>query len=103
MDFAKTVFLLFSVLFFAYWVGTVMKAEGEDKLVVACEPIDFATTQLVKVATGLSGFTPQWTVKTKTVLQSGCYYFFSTFLFSKNLGDPEEDGGVTLGSESQKF
>jgi hypothetical protein len=92
MDLARTIILLFSVLGFAWWAGTVMKADGDDKLAEACRPADFATTQLIKVATGLSGFTPQWTVTTRRVLVSGCYYFFSTFLFSKPLDS--EAGGV---------
>lgn len=95
MDLAKTIFLLISVLGFAWWTGSVMKADGEEKLETACSPVDHATTQLIKVATGLSGFTPQWTVSTKRVMQGGCYYFFSTFLFSGDLGEGS-DGGVRL-------
>ena len=49
MDFARTVFLLASVLAFAYWTGLVMKASGEDKLTEACHPVDVATNQLIKI------------------------------------------------------
>lgn len=95
MDFARTVFLLGSVLAFAYWTGLVMKASGEDKLTEACHPVEFATDQLIKITTGLTGFTPNWTVKTKQVLQGGCYYFFSTFLFSEGLdSDADAEGGI---------
>jgi hypothetical protein len=92
MDLARTIILLFSVMGFAWWAGTVMKAEGDDKLKEACHPVDFVTTQLIKVATGLSGFTPQWTLGTKKVLVGGCYYFFSTFLFAKDLGEGQVGG-----------
>lgn len=96
MELVRTVFLLFSVLAFAYWAGLVMKAEGEDKLTEACAPVGLATDQLIKVTTGLTGFTPNWTVRTKEVLQGGCYYFFSTFLFSGEVGadNPDEVGGI---------
>lgn len=96
MDFARTIFLLFSVLAFAYWAGLVMKAEGEDKLTEACAPVEFTTDQLIKITTGLTGFTPNWTVRTKEILQGGCYYFFSTFLFSGDVGGEleEAEGGV---------
>lgn len=92
MELGKTIFLLLSVLGFAWWAGSVMKAAGEDKLTTACSPVEYTTDQLIKISTGLTGFTPQWTVKTKQVLQGGCYYFFSTFLFSGDLG--EGQGGV---------
>ena len=87
MEMVKTIALLVSVLGFAFWVGTVMKANGEDKLTSACHPVEFVTDELIKVTTGLSGFTPNWTVKTKEVMQGGCYYFFSTFLFGGSLDD----------------
>ncbi len=95
MDLVRTIFLLASVLAFSYWTGLVMKADGEDKLTEACHPVEFATDQLIRITTGLSGFTPNWTIRTKEVLQGGCYYFFSTFLFSENLdemGDGQEGG-----------
>lgn len=102
MDFARTVFLLASVLAFAYWTGLVMKAVGEDKLTEACHPIEFATDQLIKITTGLTGFTPNWTVKTKQVLQGGCYYFFSTFLFSEGLDSTSDsEGGVRQSDPNQ--
>lgn len=93
MDLAKTIFLLFSVMFFAFWIGTIMKSQGADKLAAACEPIEVATDQLIRVSTGLSGFTPNWTLRTKDVLQGGCYYFFSTFLFTKP-DEAQHKGGV---------
>lgn len=93
MELGRTIILLFSVLGFAWWAGTVMKADGEDKLTEACAPVSFATEKLILVATGLTGFTPNWTVGTKRVLEGGCYYFFSTFLFSEDLGEGD-DGSV---------
>ncbi len=94
MDFGKTVLLFLSVLGIAWWAGAVMKAEGEDKLVEACRPIEFATDKLIVISTGLTGFTPNWTLRTKEVLDGGCYYFFSTFLFAPSEISSEGGGAV---------
>ena len=98
MDFAKAAFLVFSILGIAWWVGTVMKAEGDDKLLEACHPVVIVTDSVIKVTTGLTGFTPNWTLGTKRVLEGGCYYFFETFLFSdmdEGLeGELPAEGGV---------
>ena len=90
MDFGKTVLLFISVLGIALWVGLIMKSEGEDKYIEACRPVTTSTKYLIKVATGLTGFTPNWTVSTKKVLDGGCYYFFATFLFQSDLGEGVE-------------
>lgn len=87
MDFGKTVLLFASVLGIAIWVGLIMKSEGEDKYVEACRPITIGTKYLIKVSTGLTGRTPDWTVSVKKTLDGGCYYFFATFLFQDDLGE----------------
>ena len=87
MEFGRTVLLFVSVLGISLWVGLIMKSEGEDKYVEACRPVTVSTKYLIKVATGLTGFTPNWTVSTKKVLDGGCYYFFATFLFQDDLGE----------------
>lgn len=105
MDFGKTVLLFISVLGIALWIGLIMKSEGEDKYMEACRPVTIGTKYLIKVSTGLTGFTPEWTVKTKKVLDGGCYYFFATFLFQKDLGEGVDQsvrqesvqGGQTFG------
>ena len=96
MDFGKTVFLFISILGIAWWVGTVMKAEGEDKYQEACQPVTITTKYLIKVTTALTGFTPKWTQAVKKKLDSGCYYFFATFMFSKDLGESAADGGIRM-------
>ncbi|MAI08031.1 MAG: hypothetical protein CMF61_03640 [Magnetococcales bacterium] len=92
MDFGKTVLLFISVLFVAWWVGAVMKAEGEDKYVEACRPVTLSTKYLMKITTGLTGFTPKWTVTVKKKLDGGCYYFFATFILNEDLGEGTEAG-----------
>lgn len=87
MDFGKTVLLFISVLGAAIWIGLIMKSEGEDKYIEACRPITTSTKYLIKVATGLTGRTPDWTVSVKKTLDGGCYYFFATFLFQGDLGE----------------
>lgn len=90
MDFGKTMILFASVLFIAWWVGAVMKAEGEDQYVEACRPITVSTKYLMKITTGLTGFTPKWTVSVKKKLDGGCYYFFATFVLNDDLGEGTE-------------
>lgn len=95
MDFAKQVFLIFSILAVAWLVGTVMQAEGKDKLKQACHPIEFVMDGLRDVTEGLTGYSPRWTAQLKRYLQGGCYYFFSIILFKNNLGEGDEEvGGV---------
>jgi hypothetical protein len=80
IEFGKTVFLFLSLIGVSIWVGMIWKAEGEDKLVEACHPIDWSMDTLHDVTTGLIGREPQWTLRTQRYLMSGCYYFFSTML-----------------------
>lgn len=104
MDFARTVFLFASVLFIAWWIGGVMKVEGEEKYVEACKPITVSTTYLMKFSTALTGFVPSWTVELKRILDGGCYYFFASFMFNEGLGEGTENqiiqesrqGGITV-------
>jgi len=104
MDFGKTVVLFASVLFIAWWVGAVMKAEGEDKYVEACQPITLSTKYLMKITTGLTGFTPKWTVTVKKKLDGGCYYFFATFILNEDLGEgTEESVRIRARSGGQSF
>lgn len=95
MDFIKTVLLSLSMVGLIFWAGMVWKAEGEDKLSVACHPIEMGMGQLVVVTTGLVGYTPNWVVKVREVMEGGCYYFFSTFLFSgaQDIRNPVDAGG----------
>lgn len=88
MDFIKTILLSLSVLGSALWVGAIIQAKDDEKLDVACKPIGFAIGKIQVVATGLIGYTPNWTYSARRVLEGGCYYFFSTFLFvdEKGLG-----------------
>jgi len=95
MEFGKTLFLFLSVLGIAWWIGMVMKADGEDKYVEACKPVTISTKYLIKITTGLTGFTPRWTQFVKKKLDGGCYYFFATFLFSKNVGN-ELDSDIRM-------
>jgi hypothetical protein len=99
MDFGKTVILFLSALFIAWWVGAVMKADGEDKYVEACRPITVSTKYLMKITTGLTGFTPKWTVTVKKKLDGGCYYFFATFILNEDLGEGTEDAIRTQSRE----
>lgn len=108
MDFGKTMLLFISVLFCAWWVGAVMKAEGEDQYVEACRPVTLSTKYLMKITTGLTGFTPKWTVAVKKKLDGGCYYFFATFVLNEDLGEGTEEavridarGGTTSGGIRQ--
>lgn len=104
MDFARTVFLFASVLFIAWWIGGVMKVEGEEKYVEACRPITMSTKYVMKISTALTGFTPEWTQELKRILDGGCYYFFASFMFNDDLGEGTEEsvieetreGGVRL-------
>ena len=82
MDFIKTVLFSLSVLGCALWVGAILQAKNEEKLDVACKPVGFAIGKIQVIATGLIGYTPKWTYSARRVLEGGCYYFFSTFLFS---------------------
>ena len=90
MDFAKTIILTLSALFIAMWIGIIVKAEGEDKYIEACRPVTIGTKYLMKISTGLTGFTPLWTVKVKEIFDGGCYYFFASFMFNENLGEGTE-------------
>lgn len=83
MDFVKSVLLFLSFAAFLVWVGVVWQAEGEDKLDVACHPVDIGTNTVIDVTTALIGFTPNWTLSARRYLQGGCYYFFSIMLGPK--------------------
>ena len=90
MDFIKTILLSLSVLASALWIGAILQAKDDEKLDVACRPIGFAISKIQVVATGLIGYTPQWTYSARKVLEGGCYYFFSTFLFADEKGIGKE-------------
>ncbi len=94
MDFIKTVLFSLSVLGCALWVGAIIQAKSDEKLKVACKPVDFAISKIQVVATGLIGYTPQWTFSAKKVLVGGCYYFFSTFLFADESAMGQGNTGV---------
>ena len=89
MDF-RTLFLFFSVLFVAWWMGGVMKADGEEQYIEACMPVTLTTKYLMKFSTALTGFTPNWTIEVKRVLDGGCYYFFASMMANQNLGEGTE-------------
>jgi hypothetical protein len=92
MDFGKSVILFISILCLAWWAGLVMKAEGEDKLREACHPISWTMVKLGDVTEGLVGFRPNWTEKSRKVLEGGCLYFASVLLSSDELGEGVEGG-----------
>jgi hypothetical protein len=94
-EFGQTVFIFLAVLGAAWWVGTIWKAQGEDRLVQACIPIEFSTDTLHQVTTALVGYPPTWTLKLQSYLMGGCYYFFSVILpDSNNNGSYIRSGGV---------
>lgn len=99
VDFGKSVMLFISVLLIAWWAGTIMKAEGGDKLVEACHPISWTTVKLGDVTEGLVGFRPKWTEKTREVLEGGCLYFASVLLSSDDLGEGAEASGGGIRTE----
>lgn len=94
MDFIKTVLFSLSVLGAALWVGAIIQAKDDEKLDVACSPLGFAIGKVQVVATGLVGYTPNWTYSARRVLESGCYYFFSTFLFADEKSIGQSSTGV---------
>lgn len=94
MDFIKTVLFSLSVLGCALWVGAIIQAKSDEKLEVACKPVGFAISKIQVVATGLIGYTPQWTYSARRVLEGGCYYFFSTFLFADEKSMGQGNTGV---------
>lgn len=101
MDLARTILLLASILGIAWWAGTVMKAEGEDKLVEACHPVELATSSLINVTNALVGYPPKWTFGTKRIMDGSCYYFFGSLLFSNPSEAAESSrpgGGVRSGN-----
>lgn len=94
MDFIKTIVFSLAVFGAAIWIGAVIQAKSEEKLDVACSPLDFAIGKIQVVATGLIGYTPNWTYSARKVLVGGCYYFFSTFLFVDEEDIGKSDTGV---------
>ena len=80
LEFAQTVIIFLSVLGIAIWIGIVFKAEGEDKLVEACNPIEYTTNGLHSMTTALIGREPRWTLSLQRYLLRGCYYFFSVIV-----------------------
>ncbi len=101
LDIVTTGFMFFSIIGAAWWAGSVMQADGAEKLEQACYPVGFATDQVQRLTTALVGFTPRWTVATKQYLEGGCYYFFSIIL--KPDIDPETlpDGSPVGGVRTQ--
>lgn len=94
---AQNIIVLLAMVGFAVWIGMILQAEREDKLEVACAPIEFSTDGLHGMATGLVGYPPNWTLTLQEYLMGGCYYFFSTVL----LGDSGEDEDVTGATRSR--
>ena len=90
--FGKTVLTFLATIGIAIWIGIIWKAEGEDKLVEACYPIEWSTDSLHDVTTALIGKEPVWTLKLQRYLMGGCYYFFSIMLRSGD--DNPNSGGV---------
>lgn len=91
-EFGQTVFIFLSVLGAAVWIGTIWKAEGEDRLNQACLPLEFVTDGLHEVTTALIGYPPRWTLYLQSYLMGGCYYFFSVILPNPN--EEGAQGGV---------
>lgn len=81
MDFAKSMIFALSILAFAWWIGIIMQAEGEEKLTEACYPVTFTGSKIQQLTTSLVGYTPNWTYSFRRVMEGGCYYFF-TIIFS---------------------
>ena len=77
------------------WLGMIWYAEADRKLEVSCKPLEWTLGQVVKIATGLIGFTPAWTADVRQWLEGGCYYFFSTIIFSgaDDIRKPVDTGG----------
>ena len=96
MDFIKTVLFSLSILGSALWVGAIIQAKADEKLEVACKPVGFAIGKIQVVATGLIGYTPKWTYSARQVLEGGCVYFFSTFLFADEKGIGQATTGVHI-------
>jgi len=92
-EFGQTVFIFLAVLGAAWWFGTVWQARGEEKLVQACRPIEYATDGLHEITTALVGYPPRWTLELQSYLMGGCYYFFSVILPDKAAA-PESAGGI---------
>lgn len=91
---AQNIVILMAMAGFAVWIGMILQAEREDKLEVACSPIEFSTDGLHEMATGLVGYPPNWTLTLQEYLMGGCYYFFSTVLLGEG-GDEEDITGAT--------
>ena len=92
-EFGQTVFIFLTVLGVAWWMGTIWKAEGEDRLNQACMPLEFATSGMHEVTTALIGYPPKWTLYVQSYLMGGCYYFFSVIL-------PKAEESETLGGKT---
>ena len=92
-EFGYTVLVFLTLIGVAVWIGIIYKAEGADKLVEACSPIDFATDGLHNTTTALIGREPVWTLRLKAYLMGGCYYFFSVIL-TDHEGDGSIRGGI---------
>ncbi|MCP4355579.1 MAG: hypothetical protein GY793_08130 [Proteobacteria bacterium] len=94
MDFVKTILFSLAVMGCALWVGAILQAKADEQLDVACSPLDFAISKVQVIATGLVGYTPQWTYSARRVLVSGCYFFFSAVLFAekKDIGKESSTG-----------
>ncbi len=99
ISFGKNVFLFMSVVGVALWIGLLINSEGENKLNEACLPIAFVTDGVHDLTTGLVGYPPNWTLRMKSYLMGGCYYFFSVILTEDNTTDDysgRPQGGVRI-------
>ena len=92
IGFGKTVLTFLAAIGVAIWIGIIWKAEGEDKLVEACFPIEWSTTTLHDVTTALIGREPVWTLRLQRYLMGGCYYFFSIMITTGD--DASGSGGI---------
>ena len=97
LDIVSTGLVFASFVGFFWWMGMIVQAKGEEKLDVACHPIEIVTEGAQSVTTALVGFTPNWPLEVRKFLQGGCYYFFSIVLRSGETGaEYNRVGGVRV-------
>lgn len=92
-EFGYTVLVFLTAIGIAVWVGIIFKAEGADRLVEACSPLEFTTDGLHNTTTALIGREPVWTIRLQAYLLSSCYYFFSVIL-SDSAEEGDLGGGI---------
>ena len=90
-EFGQTVLVFLTALGVAWWMGAIMTAKADEKLKIACAPIEFTADGVHELTTALIGYPPRWTLNVKAYLMGGCYYFFSIVL------QPSEETGAVRG------